>query len=449
MRRGGSDEGWSDDALTQVRLALRLTRHSAVGVPIWVAAPTMVLLAMPGIAVQGRPAGLPDRARDWLRTVGAAGTRSRGPELRYQDGVLFVSEPHSPARIITRIIEARAANGCSGATPLSQPSDFGAVVGWSLQADRGARLIEECLRSYGRPAPARFLSVLFSAARGLARAERVLDEVRPALVVMASQHSPSSRAFTYVARETGVPTLYIPHAPVAANVQYSDLPTDFAALRGRGEVDYYVNLGAARSRLFIAGNPDASINAPQRLATDFPPVFAPSPWLPARVKAQVQMLRDAFNGKVLVAPHPRMRGKSEYEDLWPAEWDVYSGRTLDLISAGCPVLIQSSSGVTWESLVHGIPTIEIVVEGEDPNYPIIRRPHVLFARDARELGAALRVALARGVSTVEREALVGWAKYWCECAGRDAAMEVCRLIDEAICSGLQNDPILDGWSRSE
>ena len=64
-----------------------------------------------------------------------------------------------------------------------------------------------------------------------------------------------ARALVLAAREAGIATVYIPHAPVISDARLVDLPVDYAGLRGPAEVDHYESLGAPGKRLTVVGNP--------------------------------------------------------------------------------------------------------------------------------------------------------------------------------------------------
>src|SRR4029079_4497166 len=100
---------------------------------------------------------------------------------------------------------------------------------------------------------------------------------------------------------------------------------DFAGLRGPREVDFYRALGAAGD-LAVVGNPQGSVAPPARLDPSAAVIFAPRPQPPEQVRAQIADVAAAAP-EVVVSPHPRMRGKARYDDLWPAHWTVHDGWT--------------------------------------------------------------------------------------------------------------------------
>ena len=65
------------------------------------------------------------------------------------------------------------------------------------------------------------------------------------------------------AREAGIATVYIPHAPVISDARLVDLPVDYAGLRGPAEVDHYEALGAPGERLAVVGNAALSERDPE------------------------------------------------------------------------------------------------------------------------------------------------------------------------------------------
>jgi len=272
-----------------------------------------------------------------------------------------------------------------------------------------------------------------------------LRGAHPRLLVVASQHSTASRAFIRVAQEQRITTAYLPHAPVADTYQYRDLPTQLAGLRGAREVEFYRRLGVTGG-LDVVGNPQVAVRPPMQLDRDGPIVFAPSPRPPEALAVQVDALR--FAEHVVVSPHPRMQGRDEYQRLWPSHWTVHAGRTVDLFAAGAPCAIQTSSGVAWEAMAHGIPVIELIQDGVGaPLYPLIQEP---FARACGPADLHATVAQARRDAADEgfRSATMAWAREWCETTGDDAIRRAVEWLVRSLDAPRQ-EPLLDSWRVPE
>ena len=276
-----------------------------------------------------------------------------------------------------------------------------------------------------------------SRARTLLHHAHQRGEFRTLLV--SNQHLSDHRAALHSSHEHGVSTLYIPHAPVASNDLYHDLPVNSAALRGDLEVDYYSKLGARHDRLHSVGNPAVPpLDPPPCLYG--PIVLALSPWSHDRMRAFINLVRDGIGTQtnIVVAPHPR-NSRKEVRRLLPDGWSINSGRTLDLLAEGPRLLIQHSSGIAWEGLYLGIPTIQIQMDDEGPNYPLISEPFVQTVRSAQEL----RDASTTPSKDLDRAELRDWAHRWCAAVGVVAARRVVDLIED-----MPEDPelILDAWS---
>lgn len=284
------------------------------------------------------------------------------------------------------------------------------------------------------------------ASRAMAVAPEVLRSSR--LLVVASQHDPAIRAFLHVAESIGESSVYLPHAPLASNPLYADLPVGWAGLRGEAEVDYYAALGADRGRLRAVGNVTLgeAFEMPD-IDPNIPIVFAVSPVAPELFAPQVELLRSTIDRPVLVAPHPRSDIRRLRRQI-PRHWEVWAGgRSWNLLLKGPSTVIQFSSGLAWEALILGIPVIELHFPGLPPNYPLIAEPHVFFASDHHELADAVQKAQRRSMDHSQRAALVRWAQSWCRDVGVPATQQALALLREARDHGAQ-PRLLDGWRNA-
>lgn len=278
-----------------------------------------------------------------------------------------------------------------------------------------------------------------TAARSLPRAEAALRRIRPAALVVATQHDAGIRAWLHAARQLGIPSIYFPHAPMAANAQYRDLPVDFAGLRGLLEVRAYEALGADATRMTVCGNPavDGALGLAPRTERL---IFALSPHPQERLRSGLAALSDAWDGHVTIAPHPRSDPSFVRRTASATGWAVAGIRTIDLLRAGAAGLAQDSSGVTWEALAQGIPVVQLGTPTTG-TYEFIHDPSIIrLPADDPELD--LRRTLAR----VDAVALQAVARRWCSTVGREAVLAARELIGEAVQRGPQDTPILDGWA---
>jgi len=286
------------------------------------------------------------------------------------------------------------------------------------------------------------------AARALARA-RAFFEAPPAALVVASQAAPHVRAFLWEARRNGVPSVYVPHAPVARTRTYQDLPVDFAALRGDAEVEWYRQLGA-RDGLSVVGNPAiASLEQPQ-IDLDGPALLATSPQEAGRLRAVIEMAEaaaTAVQADIVVAPHPR-QDVAELNRLCPASWTIApTGSTLELLRAGPWCVMQSSSGVAWEALALGLPTVELSPDGSPPAYPVITPPAVAITADHDAAIGALLDARRAACDPQRRGELTAHAHRWCATVGTRATEALVEVVDAAVKNGARRSQLLDAWWR--
>ncbi len=296
--------------------------------------------------------------------------------------------------------------------------------------------------------PKRLYRQLFSCAHALAQFEAVLRAVAPRAAIVATTHSAHARALVLAAREAGIATVYIPHAPVISDARLVDLPVDYAGLRGPAEVDHYETLGAPGERLAVVGNP--AHGASRRPEPTRPrvrePVLATGADDPVALRATIELAHSVLGERCVLSPHPRTDHDS-LRELMPDGWQLWDGRTLDLLQRDPPALVQSSSGVALEGLELGIPTIELAFPKAEPNYPFLRDPPVLFASDTEQLRAALQRARRLRRWPWRRKRLVEWSEKWVSATGEAAATAAAELVERAAGTGPHPDgPIWDAWS---
>jgi hypothetical protein len=284
---------------------------------------------------------------------------------------------------------------------------------------------------------------LISSARALAACEAMLAAASPRTVVIGSTHAIPPRALALAARRRGVPSIYVPHAPVIADTRLVDLPVDFAALRGPAEVDLYRDLGANRAGLEAVGNPAVDLpGAPPELRRDRAVAFAlptDDDWALRRL---VELVHEALGGDVIASPHPRA-DRDAVRAIVPAAWKLWQGRTLELLRTGPPALVQFSSGAGLEGLQLGIPTIDLRFPGERPNYPFLEDNRISSAESGDDLRDV--VAAARRFPEQKRDELIALARQWV-CAGGDAAArDGAELLARAAAAGPATRPVWDAW----
>jgi hypothetical protein len=284
----------------------------------------------------------------------------------------------------------------------------------------------------------------------LLRTYRHLDLSAFSSLVVATQHDPQIRALILASQEQGLPVVYFPHAPVADNPQYSDLPVAFAGLRGQSEREFYTeSFDVGADRLEIVGNPASDV-----LAAEPPPVssalfgvLALSAHPISVVRRIVAVVAEGGAENVVVAPHPRSV-KREIRRVLPTGWRLSDApRTLDILRAGVRFVIQPSSGVAWESVALGIPTANLCIDDRPVSYPFLADatmiPPVRSADDVRRF---IRLA-----PDMDRMRLRSHALDWCSFDGMQAVTRARELIAGARDHrGLTGNGarILDGWNQN-
>lgn len=328
-----------------------------------------------------------------------------------------------------------------------------ATVGWREQRRLSAhalRLTQELSASLSAAgaipslAAHTWQAVARDAAHAFGYARELLRAGTARAAVVASTHGGPARALVAAAREAGVASVYTPHAPLLRDLEVIDLPVDYAALRGLGEVDHYADFGVDRGLLTVAGDPSiARPPEPPSLAREMPPVFAPSPDPRPRIAALVEVIAASTSEPVTVSPHPRS-DVGFLRQVMPRNWSVWQRRTLELLEQGPPLVVQHSSGVALEALQLALPTVELTFPGGRPAYPFIREPYVVPASNSDELRTALEQAHATGQS--RRDELLTWARHWVDRTGDEAASRIGALVEDAKAAGPRSRPIWDAWA---
>ena len=275
-------------------------------------------------------------------------------------------------------------------------------------------------------------------------ARRFFEAHRPRKLVAPTQHSVPARAALVAAQAAGVPTVYVPHAPIANNRIYRDLPFDHAALRGPLEVDYYADLGADRARLHVVGDLSLSIRADSSPCPDGPIVVAPSPWEAPRVEKFIAMVDAGIKQPFVVCPHPRT-DVPHMRQLLPERAHLVEGeRTVDVIARGCRAVVQNSSGVAVEAMLLGAPVIEVPASGQPPSYLAITEPYVRVATTPAEVQQAVST-LSPGARLHHVEQARTWVRGWTAHTGTEAEAQLRDLLDWDL---RPSGALLDEWAPS-
>ena len=363
--------------------------------------------------------------------------------------VLAVTETVNQLRAIERLVSP-----ASEELPVEAPDEAAREPVLSVYPVRSAvhRITATLAPRAEAAVVASFENQLYKVALALAQ-YRSFDLSRFRAVLVATQHSPIMRALLVAAVEQRVPVVYVPHAPVAANLAYLDLPVTYAGLRGAGERRYYTReLGVPGELLDTVGNlaSDVLSRPVPALHRDGAGVLALSPHEPEVLRRIFAAVAGPGLGDMVVAPHPRS-DRAQLAEMLPAGWSLYPGdRTLDLLASGPPFLLQFSSGVAWESAALGVPTATVRVDETPVNYPFLADESVYPA--IRTPDEAARFAARARAGEVDRDGLRRHAEEWCAVDGEPAASRLAELLDRVTrgrgaTDGAERPARLhDGWA---
>lgn len=135
---------------------------------------------------------------------------------------------------------------------------------------------------------------------------RVLDRLRPRLLLLSNDHSMETRTLEHAATEVGVATAYIQHASVSKG--FPPLAFDLAFLDGLDAATKYDLPSATKGRVFLTGIPKADgARKRARLRTELGAIgICVNVLDPAqKVTAFVRELRSlAPQAELLLRPHP-------------------------------------------------------------------------------------------------------------------------------------------------
>ena len=416
---------------------------------------SLAWIALPTLAVLGRPRVLerhpPHRVRsEQIPKLREPRRGQASPPWSVHGDCLFLASTVNQRRSLEPVWTLLGPERTRDSVPIEPDADRADEL-----AARAEELAERFIvaakgESFRLPfSPKRLYRQLFSCAHAFGYFEAALRAAAPRAAIVATMHSTHSRALVLAAREAGIATVYIPHAPVITDARLVDLPVDYACLRGPAEVDHYEALGAPAERLAVVGNPAMGEQSPEAARPRLrEPVLATGADDPVALRATIELAHSVLGKRCVLSPHPRT-DHDLLRELMPDGWHLWQGRTLDLLQRDPPALLQSSSGVALEGLGLGIPTIELAFPKTEPNYPFLRDPPVLFASDTRQLRAALRQARRLRRWPWRRKRLVEWSQSWVSATGETAATAAADLLERAARTGPHPDgPIWDAWSSS-
>ena len=269
---------------------------------------------------------------------------------------------------------------------------------WPLMRDASRRLV---------------LRRLPWALRELAAARALLTDVRPSLILTASDAHYAAQIFTVVGARLGIPSLSVQHGTFGQPFGYLPLRASTLAVWGPAIKAWCVENGAPGHRIAVTGQPRfdtllARSRAVDRdgflagvqLATTLPTIlFAPEslsscPELARWMTSQlVAALHDIAEMQVLVRPHPSDSEKQHRggvpPQLAPRMVVNRQGDVAEALAA-CDVVVLGQSTLGLEAMIVGRPVIMLLPEGGDRGaVPYAARGAALRATSAETLRIAL------------------------------------------------------------
>lgn len=275
-------------------------------------------------------------------------------------------------------------------------------------------------------------------------AQQWLEDLAPAALVVANDHSLPHRALVRAAQKCGIPTVYMQHAAVTH--RFPPLFTDFALLDGEDALGKYDSIGESKTRAYLSGPARADRLIMQRddrtgnaigVCTN-----ARDPL--SRVRSICHGLREAFpDHEIILRPHPT--------DGRTAEWDRMAREArISLQSPRCPledyfevvrVVVAGGSSVLMDAALAGVIPINYPFNADhaDP-YEFVANAAVPKAGDLDELVKLIESAY--GGYTLNEEVL----RRYCATIGTPAQGRSRELAAEII-ARVANGTIerMSGW----
>ena len=254
-------------------------------------------------------------------------------------------------------------------------------------------------------------------------------------IVLAATEHIFCRVVAILARERGIPTALIPHAPTPVGQAYADAPFDELFLRGQGDVDYYSLLGSRTEQLHPVG--DVSLMENDRDTKEMEPLMlASTADMPAaNLERTVCLCRDLLGypvDQIAISPHPR--GKRRAEEVGSKlGLRVLGSRTSQTLRGYAPEVFvtETSSGSRLEAELAGVVSLSA-----DHPYYLFEFGLPRFPADS-EAWHRLQNGVVPKAERVER------AKRWVAAVGTEAERRIDVRLNQLT---FRTRPALDAWN---
>jgi hypothetical protein len=381
-----------------------------------------------------------------LRNTARALSPRRGPSLLRVGPVLFVSTSIQTDRVLKPVLDELAPTYGTPRTYVLPRLSLTSGLDAHRAANKTLKEYRTWFDDEGIIEPAGLEEEIVKA-EILLRRGRLADFGAQGVraIIVGSQHNGPTRSILAAAHIAGGPaTCYLPHAPVADNPFYRDLPVHHALLRGEAEVAFYRRLGVhADDAITVVGQPGLTLQDGGIVADANHVIYAASDHSEDVLRADIEVIRRGVDRPVEVCLHPRM-AQADCQGLFPEAWTVHPpGPTMDVLRVrGAFALIQHGSGVGLEAMSAGVDIIDLCPRGERPNYPFISAPHVQVVPDSLSLRRALEAVPARRSA---REARTKFARSWTSVFDPDATTAAAAAIRAIVDTRRSDRILLDGW----
>lgn len=340
----------------------------------------------------------------------------------------------------------------------NQRAAFGALVSGAGQSNQGNQLKFEMTRRPSKDVhqavslpfdvgSSNEMKIMLRAKARLTRrsvvllelAKQALQQLKPRMVIVANQHASPMRALIAAARIMGIPSVYLPHAPLATNPQYADMPTDYGSLFGLAELKILSEYGAFTDRISVCGSPMIRPQGTARFSSAVRVVCAPSPNETA--EKLLNAVHSAIGSDFVVCPHPRSSLRRLRRSMPSGATLITEHRTSEYLGANRSVLIHSNSGIGLEAIALGSSALNVTEDGSKINYHyLFGEKNIRFA-DLGALRLAIEDSFQRTQSTSNSFSL---RENWLLTYGPESDDKILKMLVEV--DG-QHEPMLDGWVR--
>lgn len=306
------------------------------------------------------------------------------------------------------------------------------------------------------------LAILGKAVMNIYKAEAILEQMRPKMILTEHDHRPVEAIFCQVARQRGIPSVTLVHGiqggDMLSDTQWAPLLADQIIVWGKWMFEFFISMGISEKQIKIGGYPrirpltDQDLEEAQQLLpakylnSGKPSVLFISSSLrnekPA-VELFVETAKSTTNYQFLIRPHPSEDTNWYQENLPentviiqdPKIWNLYQSLAL------ADVVVGSGSAACVDALLVAKHLILVPEPGHDyRNLPILSdaliRGAAKFANNSLELKDMLFELFNEKNKESNLQAVQEFAANCVDLLGEDAAKSCANIISEIICENV-------------